>query len=100
MVLNEHRCPHCRKKANYFDLLKRVERVYYHCKDCKNFSFLKLDENIKSLFVIFVALSFLLVVLFSFVFKRLLVGTVLIILLFLSFYLLTPLYVYIRPQDD
>lgn len=100
MGLKEKRCPYCKKRANYFNLLKRKSNVYYYCESCKKYSLLRMNENIKIVFTILVSLSVLLIILFSFFINLCLLGSVIILFLFSLFYFAIPFFIDIKPQED
>ena len=99
MVFKKKVCPHCNKKIKYFSLISKKSNVYYYCENCKNYSFLKLDSKIRYLFLFLALLSFIVIFVFSFILKMLLLGSIFITLLFSIFYLLIPVFMSIKADD-
>ena len=93
------KCPYCGKKLTYFQAFFNRTRGEFFCNKCKKESNILIKKTL--LIPFFIALLFSLVILFAFFFmtdKTNLWFMLFVIIPFLGFYLLTPLFVVLKPR--
>ncbi len=93
------KCPYCGKKMTYFQAFFNRTRGEFFCNKCKKESNILIKKTL--LIPFFIALLFSLVVLFAFFFmtdKTNLWFMLYVIIPFIGFYLLTPLFVVLKPR--
>lgn len=84
------KCPYCQRELSFFEVMSIKENLEFYCCNCKNKSKIKISKNLKTLIVALIALTIVCFLIFSFVVRMLLIGSLLISLLFLGFYMLIP----------
>lgn len=93
------KCPYCGKKLTYFQAFFNRTRGEFFCNKCKKESNILIKKTL--LIPFFIALLFSLVILFAFFFmtdKTNLWFMLYVIIPFIGFYLLTPLFVVLKPR--
>ena len=93
------KCPYCGKKLTYFQAFFNRTRGEFFCNKCKKESNILIKKTL--LIPFFIALLFSLVILFAFFFmtdKTNLWFMLFVIIPFIGFYLLTPLFVVLKPR--
>ena len=93
------KCPYCGKKLTYFQAFFNRTRGEFFCNKCKKESNILIKKTL--LIPFFIALLFSLVILFAFFFmtdKTNLWFMLYVIIPFIVFYLLTPLFVVLKPR--
>ena len=92
------KCPYCQKELNFFEAINIKENLEFYCCDCKNKSKIKVSKKLKSLIVALLALTIVCFLIFSFVIRWLLIGSLIISLLFLGFYMLIPRFMILKKE--
>lgn len=93
------KCPYCGKKMTYFQAFFNRTRGEFFCNKCKKESNILIKKTL--LIPFFIALLFSLLVLFAFFFmtdKTNLWFMLFVIIPFIGFYLVTPLFVVLKPR--
>ena len=93
------KCPYCGKQMTYFQAFFNRTRGEFFCNKCKKESNILIKKTL--LIPFFIALLFSLVILFAFFFmtdKTNLWFMLYVIIPFIGFYLLTPLFVVLKPR--
>ena len=97
MVLNKHECPYCNKKISFSKMFSIKTDLEYCCDNCHEISQIKIDKKINTLVIALIVACVAVVFVFSFLLRWLIVGTLILLLLFLGFYFLVPNFLEISP---
>ena len=90
-------CPYCKSHISLMKLLYVKDKSSFCCFDCKKRCEVVLNSGVGFLFAFIAVLSILIMCAFIFLFKKLLVGTFVLALLFSIFYMLVPNFIYVKP---
>ncbi len=99
MNLSRKECPYCGKKISFFELINNKENAEYYCNVCKNRSELKMAKTIRKLIIALILSTALCILIFSFVVRMLIVGTLIINLIFVGFYLIVPRFMVLMKKQ-
>ena len=90
MKKKELKCPYCGRKIGFFEVMNIKENLDFFCSECENKSKIKVSKSLKTLIVALIMLTIACFLIFSFIIRMLLIGSLIITILFLGFYLLVP----------
>ena len=97
--MNSCKCPYCGKRISYFTALSIRRRGEYYCKKCKKESNIHINKTIWVLFIAMLVVSLIIMGYYIFMTNRENIVFVLLVAIpFLIFYLFSPLFVRLRPK--
>lgn len=97
--MNQCKCPYCGKRISYFTALSIRRRGEYYCKKCKKESNIHINKTIWVLFIAVLVIALIIMGYYLFMTNRENILFVLLVAVpFLIFYLFTPLFVRLRPK--
>lgn len=100
MSKNRLTCPYCNKKIRFVQAFQSKTNEEYFCANCNNFSKITVSSSLKNLAMILAVLVGLICAVFTFFVKFYILGTVLIVLLFLAFYWQVPRFIVLKKKND
>ena len=98
MLYKNKICPRCKRHFSFFQLLYLKDKSSFNCFFCKKMCFVVLNKSIKYLAIFLIVSSFISIVSSIIFFKRFLPAVFLLTILFLSFYVLVPKYLFIKSD--
>lgn len=97
--MNSCKCPYCGKRISYFTALSIRRRGEYYCKKCKKESNIHINKTIWVMFVAVLVMSLIIMGYYIFMTDRENIIFVLLVAVpFLIFYIFSPLFVRLRPK--
>lgn len=96
MKIKSSKCPYCGYDLGLLETLEIKDNQTYTCIRCSKVSEVELDEKIKLIVFIFVAISVATMVIFSLILRSYFGGAMLIILVWSAFYVLIPLFLELK----
>ena len=97
--MNSCKCPYCGKRISYFTALSIRRRGEYYCKKCKKESNIHINKTIWVLFITVLVMSLIIMGYYIFMTDRENILFVLLVAVpFLIFYIFSPLFVRLRPK--
>ena len=100
MSKNNLKCPYCNEKVGFVRAFQSKSNEEYFCAICNNFSKVIVNSALKNLAMILAILAGLVVAIFTFFIRFYVLGTALIILLFLAFYLQVPRFIMLKKKNN
>lgn len=98
MKKDELKCPYCGRKIGFFETMNIKENLEFYCSECKNKSKIKVNKRLKTLIVALITITIACFLIFSFIIRMLLIGSLIISLLFLGFYLFVPRLIVLKKE--
>lgn len=99
MLYKNKICPYCKSHISLIKLLYLKDKSSFYCFSCKKKCEIVLNNSVRALFLFIAIFSVLLICSFVFLFKKILIGTFILFLLFTIFYIFIPNFIYIRPSS-
>lgn len=93
MKIKSAKCPYCGYDLGLCETLNIKDNQTYTCRECRNVSQVELDEKIKLLIIIFVAILAAIIIIFSLMLESYFLGAMLLILVSIAFYALVPIFI-------
>ena len=90
MVLKKHQCPYCNNEISFSKMFSIKNDLEYCCNNCHKVSSVKINKKINNVVIALIAACAVVIFVFSFLLRMLIIGTLIIALLFLGFYILVP----------
>ncbi len=100
MSKNSLKCPYCNEKVGFIRAFRSKSNEEYFCTSCNNFSKVIISSALKNLAMILAILVGLVVTIFTFFVRFYIIGTVLILLPFLAFYLQVPRFILLKKKNN
>lgn len=100
MSKNSLKCPYCNEKVGFIRVFQSKSNEECFCASCNNFSKVIISSALKNLAMILAVLVGLVVTIFTFFVRFYIIGTVLILLLFLAFYLQVPRFILLKKKNN
>ncbi len=99
MKIKSAKCPYCGYDLGLCETLNIKDNQTYTCRQCSNVLQVELDEKIKLLIIIFVAISLAIIVIFSLILESYFWGAMLLILVSIAFYALVPIFIDLKEYQ-
>lgn len=93
-------CPYCDTELSFSEAFKNKTNEGYLCKKCNNISRVQIDPKIRKLAMSLIIISAIVAIIFSLFIREYLLGTLIILLLFIAFYLQVPHYMKLIGGDE
>lgn len=100
MSKNHLKCPYCNEKVGFVRAFQSKSNEEYFCANCNNFSKIIVSSALKNLAMILAVLVGVVAAVFTFFVRFYVLGTALIILLFLAFYLQVPRFIMLKKKNN
>lgn len=98
MKKKETRCPYCNEKLNFSQAFASKTYDRYVCTKCGKVSRVKLDPQIKNLVLILAVVVGISIIIFSTLLINYILGTVIVILQFIAFYMQVPRFIMLLKE--
>ena len=100
MSKNNLKCPYCNENVGFVRAFQSKSNEEYFCANCNKFSKVIVNSALKNLAMFLAILAGLVVAIFTFFVRFYVLGTALIILLFLAFYLQVPRFIMLKKKNN
>ncbi len=98
--MKKNKCPYCGRELSFFESVNIKENLEYYCENCENKSDVRAKKSLKTLITMLIILTAVCVLVFSFIFRMLIIGSVIISGLFVLFYTLVPGLIILKRKES
>lgn len=95
--MKKNKCPYCGRELSFFESVNIKENLEYYCE---NKSDVRAKKSLKTLITMLIILTAVCVLVFSFIFRMLIIGSVIISGLFVLFYTLVPGLIILKRKES
>lgn len=96
MKIKSSQCPYCGHELGLCETLQIKDNQTYRCPECKNILSVELNEKIKLVIIIYVAVYLAIISIFSLMLRSYFLGAMLLTLVSIVFYVLVPLFIELK----